>query len=74
MQTATRTRIPLTRLLLVVAVVVLIAGASFAAPTLVIPEDKFDFGFVPQQSKISHDFWLKSVGTDTLKILKVVPG
>ena len=74
MQKANSLRHLLGCILLVTAVVILIAGASYAAPSLIIPDDKFDFGFVPQQSEISHDFWLKSVGTDTLKILKVVPG
>lgn len=45
-----------------------------AQARMVIPESTFDFGFVPQHSKISHDFWLHSAGTDTLKILKVRPG
>jgi hypothetical protein len=45
-----------------------------AAPRLEIPEPEFDFGFVPQNVKISHVFWLHSAGTDTLKIIKVNPG
>jgi hypothetical protein len=45
-----------------------------AAPRLDIPEPEFDFGFVPQNAKISHVFWLHSAGTDTLKIIKVNPG
>jgi hypothetical protein len=45
-----------------------------AAPQLTIPETEFDFGFVPQNAKISHIFWLYSTGTDTLKILQVSPG
>lgn len=45
-----------------------------AAPRLTMDNSTFDFGYVPQNSAISHDFWLKSAGTDTLKILKVVPG
>ena len=58
----------------------LVAGLSVlalsvsAAPQMKLKEDSFDFGYVPQNSKISHIFWLKSVGTDSLKILKVVPG
>ena len=58
----------------------LVAGLSVlalsvsAAPQMSLREDSFDFGYVPQNSKISHIFWLKSVGTDSLKILKVVPG
>jgi len=49
-------------------------GSVSAAPRMEIPETVFDFGYVPQHSKISHDFWLRSIGDDTLKILKVVPG
>ena len=41
---------------------------------LTIENPVFDFGFAPQYSKISHDFWLKSTGTDTLRILKVQLG
>lgn len=62
------------RLLSLLVGVVLAFGTAQAAPTLVIPNDTFDFGFVPQQSEISHEFWLHSTGDDTLKILKVVPG
>ena len=51
-----------------------IAGTALSAPRLTIPETHFDFGFVPQHSKISHTFWLFSTGDDELKILKVVPG
>lgn len=46
----------------------------FSAPRLTMPESVFNFGYVPQNSKISHDFWLHSTGDDSLKILKVVPG
>ena len=48
--------------------------AVVSAPQLTIPETEFDFGYVPQNAKISHDFWLYSKGTDTLKILQVNPG
>jgi hypothetical protein len=37
-------------------------------------ESEFDFGYVPQNSTITHAFTMKSVGTETLKITKVVPG
>lgn len=51
-----------------------ISGSLFAAPQLLLSETSFNFGFVPQNSKISHTFWIKSVGDDDLKILKVIPG
>lgn len=41
---------------------------------LTIENPVFDFGFTPQHSKVSHDFWLKSSGTDTVHILKIQPG
>ncbi|RKX30033.1 MAG: hypothetical protein DRP47_00230 [Candidatus Zixiibacteriota bacterium] len=52
----------------------ILAGTAWSAPRLTIPDADFNFGFVPQHSKISHDFWLLSTGDDELKILKVVPG
>jgi predicted alpha/beta hydrolase family esterase len=54
--------------------VFLMAAAASAAPRLTIPESMFDFGFVPQNSKVAHVFWLHSTGDDTLKIVKVNPG
>ena len=57
-----------------IATVALIAGSAFGAPQLKLGETAFDFGFVPQHSKVSHTFWLYSTGDDELKILKVVPG
>lgn len=60
------------------AVVLLVALVAIvavnAAPRLVMPETTFNFGYVPQNAKISHDFWLYSKGEDSLHILKVVPG
>jgi hypothetical protein len=62
-------------LILLSAAVMAGAGVSVTAqPRLEIDEMTFDFGFVPQGSVISHDFWLKSVGADSLLILKVTPG
>jgi len=59
------------KLLLLIMILQVLA---FAGPKLTIPQSEFDFGFVPQAAKISHDFWLYSTGDDTLKILKVNPG
>ena len=58
---------------IVTALCVFVATAS-AAPRLTIKESVFDFGYVPQNSQVSHTFWLNSTGDDSLKILKVVPG
>lgn len=48
--------------------------AQAEGPALLIPEIKFDFGYVPPQSRISHHYLVKNVGTDTLKIQNVKPG
>nr|MBN2277055.1 hypothetical protein [candidate division Zixibacteria bacterium] len=62
-------------MLLFLAVFFLSATTSVLSQSkLAIPEPDFDFGFVPQHSKISHVFWLHSTGTDSLNIIKVSPG
>ena len=58
----------------ILAALILTAGAALAGPQLAIPEVEFIFGKVPQHSSISHRFLIKSVGDDTLRITKVVPG
>ncbi len=61
---------------LTVAAVVSLAWTTLAvaAPRLVLSESEFEFGFVPQNSRVSHVFHLHSKGDDTLKIIQVVPG
>jgi hypothetical protein len=56
------------------ALCLLLAGPSYGAPELAIDESEFNFGYVPQDARITHVFWLKSVGDEVLKITKVVPG
>jgi uncharacterized protein DUF1573 len=45
-----------------------------AGPEILIPEPTYDWGKVCQNRTVSHTFWVKSVGDDTLIITKVVPG
>ncbi len=52
----------------------LLSAIAFAVPKMSISEDSFDFGYIPQTAKVSHTFWIYSVGDDSLKILKVKPG
>jgi hypothetical protein len=59
---------------LVVLGLVIVSGMALGAPHMRLSETEFNFGYVPQHSKISHDFWIYSDGDDTLKIIKVVPG
>jgi len=59
------------------ATLALAAGLTTSAnaeANLTIEHSSFDFGYAPQKSKLTHVFWLKSTGTDLLKIAKVVPG
>jgi hypothetical protein len=49
-------------------------ASALSAPKLTMPETAFDFGYVPQNAKVSHVFWLYSTGDDTLKILSVKTG
>jgi len=52
----------------------LLTTSAAAAPEAAFSDTTFDFGFVPQNAKISHVFTINSVGEDTLKIVKVIPG
>lgn len=58
------------------ALVITIAFAqnSQAGAKIIIPDATFNFGKVPQNCAVSKTFWVKSVGDDTLRILKVDPG
>ena len=64
------------KITLLVGALLLLLGTTqvSSAPRMTMGESAFNFGYVPQNSKISHDFWLFSTGDDSLKILKVVPG
>lgn len=63
------------RVAVVLAAIMILCVASIqAAPQLMMQDTVYDFGYVPQNAHISHIFWLKSVGTDTLRIVKVTPG
>lgn len=54
--------------------VLMLSATAFSAPQLTIKESIFNFGYVPQNSKVHTGFWLYSTGDDSLKILRVVPG
>jgi hypothetical protein len=54
---------------------VCLSSLSWAdGPRLLIPGTRFDFGYAPTSSAISHYFLVKNVGLDTLKIERVKPG
>ena len=37
-------------------------------------KSKFDFGYAPVNSTVFHPFYVSNVGSDTLDIVKIVPG
>jgi hypothetical protein len=57
----------------IVICLLMLCGAVQSEPMLVLDETEFDFGYVPQNSKVSHVYWLKSGGDELLKIIKVKP-
>ena len=59
---------------LVILLILLSTGAAVADPELVVTETNFNFGRVGQNSIITHGFWLKSVGDETVRIKEVFPG
>ena len=44
---------------------------NISAGRLEIAQKKWDFGFIPRGAKVTHNFLLKNVGNDTLKITNV---
>ncbi len=66
----------ISRLTLAVVVIatIMLAGTALGGPAIKVAEPSFDFGKTVQHVKITHDFWIKSVGDQPLVITKVVPG
>lgn len=56
------------------ALVVGLSTSGVAAPGVKINNDTFDFGKVIQNATTTHTFWIKSTGTETLRITGVEPG
>lgn len=60
--------------LLFTFVLLLTASTVSAEARLDIPSSKFDFGMMPAQSIVSHSFWFRSTGTDTVRIQTIKSG
>ncbi len=43
-------------------------------PRALVVDPGFDFGYIPQNAKVSHTYWIDNLGTDTLRIFNVQPG
>lgn len=46
----------------------------FIGPQLTFGDTLFDFGYTPQNSTVSHTFWLYSTGSEPVEIHRVIPG
>jgi hypothetical protein len=51
-----------------------IAASLSATPKMEFVDNSFDFGRVYQGKVVTHSFWIRSTGDDTLRILEVKPG
>ena len=50
-----------------------LAGSVLADPAMLTNPHEFDFGWVPRKSSVMAPFWIKSTGTDTLRIVQILP-
>lgn len=59
---------------LIFAALLITAGSLCAqqrGPRLLVVQPTFDYGFVPDSSKVAHTYWLNNIGTDSLKVFNV---
>lgn len=50
------------------------ARAQRLGPRALVVEPSFDFGYIPQDAKVSRTYWVDNLGTDTLVIFNIQPG
>lgn len=58
--------------ILVLMTIGLSVGSVLADPAMITNPHEFDFGWVPRQSSVMAEFWVKSTGNDTLRIVQVI--
>ncbi len=65
-------------LAIIAAIVVIVflphKKANAGPPKISFSETSWNFGRTPQNSRVSHAFWIKNIGGDTLRIIRVAPG
>lgn len=59
---------------LIIALAAALYSSLFAGAIISLPEKEWDFGAVPQQSTVSHEYWIKNIGDDTLRNIVIKPG
>ncbi|UCE23945.1 MAG: DUF1573 domain-containing protein [Candidatus Zixiibacteriota bacterium] len=63
-----------TRITATLFICLLLAGGAHAEASLRFSMNRFDLGSIPPNSVVSHYFWLRSAGTDTLVIEEIKTG
>lgn len=61
-------------LVIAIGTILFLPHSKAGPPKISFSETLWDFGRTPQQSHVSHTFWIKNVGGDTLRIINVKPG
>lgn len=64
----------MSRLITITLILMGLASTVLAEPRVEVPEAVFDFGHVSQGQVLTHTYWIKSVGDDTLRIVTIFPG
>jgi len=59
--------------LALVATLLILPSLGWGAATILVPERTWDFGIAHKSGQLSHPYWIKNGGDDTLKI-DVKPG
>jgi hypothetical protein len=49
-------------------------ATAMAKAKIEVPETHWDYGNVPQNAVLVHDYWVRNIGDDTLRITDVKPG
>jgi hypothetical protein len=62
------------KVLFTVLILIFLATMVVASPKISIPQISWDYGNVPQNTALEHDYLVKNIGTDTLRIISVKPG
>ncbi len=61
------------KVLVVLILVLIMPTLVLAGAKIIVPETSWDFGLTHKGGSISHPYWIKNVGDDTLRI-NVKPG
>ncbi|HBC47429.1 MAG TPA: hypothetical protein DEO84_03635 [candidate division Zixibacteria bacterium] len=60
--------------LIAILLLILWPVLSMGSPRIFVPETHWDYGNVPQNSVLTHDYLIRNTGNDTLNIIDVKPG